>query len=100
MLRAYAHYRLLLTYAFTEQDSAALNIHTTLMAENPDTLPSYAYAAIGDAFWRTYQSAQHNMHSGCLAAAETATSYPQAAIFLNSYGPANRSYQIPDLCPF
>ncbi len=99
MLRAYALYRLMLAYAYLEEDRAGLDIYTTLMAENTPALPSFAYAAIGDAFWRTYQST-HNLHTACLAALEQAPVYPQSVLFLNSYGPANRSYQIPDLCPF
>ncbi len=99
MLRAYVQYRMITAYAYLERDGAALDVHSTLMAENTPSLPSFAYAALGDAFWRAFQSS-HNMHTGCLAAAEVAAVYPQVALFLNSYGPANRTYQIPDLCPF
>ncbi len=100
MLRGYAHYRLIVAYAYLENDAAALETHTALLAENPPGTPGYGYAALGDAFWRAFQSSGHNMHTGCLAAAEAAATYPQTVLFLNSYGPANRTYQIPDLCPF
>ena len=100
MLRAYALYRLMIAYAYLEDDRAGLDIHSTLLAEDSDpALPSYAYAMVGDAFWRTYQST-HNLHTACVAALEQVPAYPQAVLFLNSYGAANRSYQVPDLCPF
>ena len=100
MLRAYALYRLMIAYAYLEDDRSGLDVYTTLMQENNNpSLPSFSYAAVGDAFWGAYQST-HNLHTACVAALEMVPSYPQAVLFLNSYGPANRSYQVPDLCPF
>ncbi|GAB4568928.1 MAG: hypothetical protein Kow0077_00610 [Anaerolineae bacterium] len=99
MLRAYALFKLIVTYAYIEEDMAALDAHTVLLQENPPGTPGNAYARVGDAFWQTFQ-ATRNMHSACLAAAETVAQNPAAVLFLNSYGPANRAYQIPDICPF
>ncbi len=99
MLRAYALYRLIVAYAFMDRDDDALDTYSTLMADNQPGTPGYVYAALGDAFWRAFQ-ASHNLHTGCMAAAEMVATYPEAVLFLNSYGPANRTYQIPDICPF
>lgn len=99
MLRAYVLFKLIVGYAFADEDRAALDAHTVLMAENPAGSPGYAYAQVGDAFWQTFQSTR-NMHSGCIAAADAVSRNPQAVLFLNGYGPANRNYQIPDICPF
>jgi len=97
-LRAYALYRLVLTYAYLE-NGAALDTYTRLLAENPEGSPAAAFAALGDAFWRAFQ-ASHNLHTGCVAALEAAALRPESLRFLNSYGPANRAYQATDLCPF
>ncbi len=99
MLRGYALYKLMVAYAFMEEDGAALDVHSTLMDEHPAQYPSHVYAQVGDMFWQVFQST-HNLHTACLAAAEVVSTNPQTVLFLNSYGPANRTYQIPDICPF
>ncbi|NPV66234.1 MAG: hypothetical protein HPY64_03720 [Anaerolineae bacterium] len=99
MLRGYAQFKLIVAYAYLEDDLAALDAHSVLMAEHTPGLPSYVYALVGDAFWSAYQ-ATHNLHTACVAAATAASQNPQAVLFLNSYGPANRAYQVPDICTF
>ncbi len=99
MLRGYAQFKLIVAYAYLEDDLAALDAHSALMAEHTPGLPSNVYALVGDAFWSAYQ-ATHNLHTACVAAATAASQNPQAVLFLNSYGPANRAYQVPDICTF
>jgi hypothetical protein len=99
MLRAYALYRLMLAYAYADQPTAALNTYTALVEENPQGYPSHVYTLVGTAFWRTYQTT-NNLHTACVEALESASANPQSVLFLNSYGPANRSYIVPDMCPF
>jgi len=99
MLRGYAQFKLVVAYAYLEDDLAALDAHSALMAEHTPGLPSHVYALVGDAFWAAYQST-HNLHTACVAAATAASQNPQAVLFLNSYGPANRAYQVPDICTF
>lgn len=99
LLRAYVLFKVIVAYAYLDEDMAALDAHTVLLRENPLGAPGYPYARVGDAFWQAFQSTR-NMHTACIAAADAIASNPQAALFLNSYGPANRSYQIPDICPF
>lgn len=98
MLRGYALFKLIVAYAYLEND-AVLDAHATLMAEFQQGMPGYGYAVLGDAFWRAFQ-ATNNLHTGCLAAAEAAAMHTETVLFLNSYGPGNRTYQIPDICPF
>ncbi|MBN2470085.1 MAG: hypothetical protein JXN59_05100 [Anaerolineae bacterium] len=99
MLRAYVLFKLIVAYAYLDEDGAAGDARAALLQENPSGAPGYAYAQVGDSFWQVFQSTR-DMHAACLAAAEAVARNPQAVLFLNGYGPANRNYQIPDICPF
>ncbi len=99
MLRAYVLFKLMVAYASLGQDGPAGDARAVLLQENPTGTPGNAYAQVGDAFWQAYQSTR-DMHAACLAAADGVARNPQAVLFLNGYGPANRNYQIPDICPF
>ncbi len=99
MLRGYALFKLVVVAALQGDGSAARGALAALEAENPPGSPAAVYSRMASAFWTRFGRAG-DLHEACLAAAEEVPADPQAVMFLNSYGPANRTYQVPDLCPF
>lgn len=99
LLRGYAWFKLIVAYVLEGQTSAAQDALTRLNEENPDELTSNLFVPIANAFWGRYQSTGV-LHDACIAAAEMMALNPESVLFLNSYGPANPIYQIPDVCPF
>ncbi|MFN8449829.1 MAG: hypothetical protein U0521_14905 [Anaerolineae bacterium] len=97
-LRAYALYRLLLAYSYTEDDRRA-QIQQTIQSDYPDpaTAPPYAQMALD--FWTAVQ-VTNNLHSACIRAQEDILTRPDALDLLNRYGSRNATYAASDLCPF
>lgn len=97
-LRAFANYRILITYA-RNGDDRSNEILTTLLAENPEGSPAATVAAMGQAFMDAYRSGA-GVGAACQTALGIASARPDLLGFLNSYGFANRTYSLADLCPF
>jgi hypothetical protein len=97
-LRAYTLYRLLLAYAFTEDDRR-VDVQLTIQTSYPDpaTAPPYAQMALD--FWTAVQ-VTNNLHSACLRAQEVTLTRPDALDLLNRYGSRSPTYAAADLCPF
>jgi hypothetical protein len=98
MLRAFATFRLVTTYARLG-DGRSEQFLSTLLAENPEGSPGAVYAAMGQAFMESVRAGAGSA-AGCQSALSVASSRPEALAFLNSYGYANRSYNLNNLCPF
>lgn len=98
MLRAFAAYRILTVYARLG-DGRAEEILATLLSENPEGSPAAVYAVMGQSFMDALRSGG-SVSGACQAALAAASARPEALSFLNSYGIANRSYSLNDLCPF
>ena len=98
MLRAYAAFRILIAYARLGNARAEdwLNI---LQGENPPGTPGHGFAQIGAAFMDNYR-ATNDARAACAQAISTAAGLPNVLGPLNSYGYANRTYSLADLCPF
>lgn len=97
-LSAFAAYRMVTIYARLG-NSRAENMLATLLAENPEGTPGAVYAAMGNAFMSNFRLA-NSATTGCQAALAVVTTRPEALSILNSYGYANPSYTLADLCPF
>ncbi len=98
ILKAFATYRLVTVYGRLGDGrmETAMNL---LRNENPIGSPGEVYAAMGQAFVDNYR-ATGSVNAGCQAALGVAASRPEALTYLNSYGYANPSYTLTDLCPF
>ncbi len=98
ILKAFATYRLVTVYGRLGDGriQTAMNL---LRDENPIGTPGEVYAAMGQAFLDNYR-ATGTSNGGCQAALAVAASRPEAISYLNSYGYANPSYTLVDLCPF
>jgi hypothetical protein len=99
VLRAYATYRLMLVSARRGRTGNAEGYLNTLVVENPDGTPGAVYREIGQAFLDTFRESGSSS-TACQAALAVASSRPEALSTLNSYGYANRFYNLVDLCPF
>jgi hypothetical protein len=97
-LRAFAAYRIVLSYA-RNNDERSDALLATLLAENPEGTPGAVYAQMGEVFLRTWREGA-GLNGACQNALAIAASRPEALSFLNSYGTANRSYTLVELCPF
>ncbi|MBN1963020.1 MAG: hypothetical protein JW910_00135, partial [Anaerolineae bacterium] len=98
MLRGYTLYRMLLALVVL-QDDVAESYYRTLVEENAPGTPGDSYLVMADALWRTWQTSG-DLHEACAAVQDAVRLNPQGLLFLNSYGPANRSYDIVEMCPF
>lgn len=98
LLRAFASYRMVITYARL-RDGRAETILSSLLAEYPEGTSGAAYAAMAQAFMDNYR-ATTSTNSACQAALGIAATRPETISLLNSYGYANPSYTLSDLCPF
>lgn len=97
-LRAYALYRLLLAYSFTEDD-ARLDVQQTIQTSYPDLAAAPPYAQMATDFWTAVQ-VTNNLHSACLRVQEDILARPEALDLLNRYGARSATYVAADLCPF
>jgi hypothetical protein len=98
-LRAFATFRLMTAYARLGNSNRSRQFLDSLLSENPEGSPGAVYTAMGQAFFDVY-IAGGGSSGGCQAALAVAASRPEALSFLNSYGYANRSYTLNELCPF
>lgn len=97
-LRAYALYRLLLAYSFTEDDRR-LNVQQTIQTDYPDPATAPPYAQMALEFWTATQ-VTNNLHSACVRVQEVILARPDALDLLNRYGSRSPTYTAADLCPF
>jgi hypothetical protein len=98
LLRAFATFRIVTTYA-RNGDERAESMLGTLLGENPEGTPGAVYAAMGRAFMEAFRSGS-GATAACQSALSIAATRSEVLAFLNSYGFANRSYSLSDLCPF
>ncbi|MBI5668824.1 MAG: hypothetical protein HZC41_12530 [Chloroflexi bacterium] len=97
-LKSYILYRLLLLYAYTEQEDKALQtLQLSLNTFPPPDSP--VYAALIDAFWNGFQTT-NNLHSACQQVQAIISARPEALGLLNRYGSRSPVYTARDLCPF
>lgn len=97
-LKSYILYRLILLYAYTEQEDKALQtLQLSLNTFPPPDSP--VYAALIDAFWNGYQTT-NNLHSACQQVQAIISARPEALGLLNRYGSRSPVYTARDLCPF
>jgi hypothetical protein len=80
-------------------DGRAENLLSSLLSENPEGAPGNVYAAMGNAFMEAFRGGA-GAAGGCQRALEVASGRGESLSFLNSFGFANRSYTLTDLCPF
>jgi hypothetical protein len=97
-LKAYALYRLLLAYAFTENDSR-VQTQQVIQQTYPDLAAAPPYAQMALDFWNA-QQITNNLHSACQKVQEDTLSRPEALSLLNRYGSRSPTYTANDLCPF
>lgn len=98
VLSAYALYRLLLAYAFTEDDRL-LSTQQTILTNYADVASAPPYAQMALDFWNALQ-VTNNLHAACLRAQEAVLARPEALTLLNRYGSRSPTYAAADLCPF
>ncbi|HRE46379.1 MAG TPA: hypothetical protein PLD47_01530 [Aggregatilineales bacterium] len=99
MLKAYATYRKMLIQAFNEQRRTATLTLERIKTENPPGTPGEGYVVIGQAFIDTLNKTR-NVGKACAAAVAALPARPETLIYLNSYGYANRTYSLAEMCPF
>ncbi|MCB9450043.1 MAG: hypothetical protein H6672_01305 [Anaerolineaceae bacterium] len=98
ILRSYALYRLVVAFAYTEDDRLLPTYQAALQNElDPATAP--VYTLMTTAFWDAFQSS-YNMHSACAAVQSVIAVRPEAVGLLNRYGSRSPTYTAGDLCPF
>lgn len=98
VLTAYALYRLLTAYAYTE-DRRLLATYQELARLYPDPAAAPVYALLGEAFWRAFQTS-NNLRSACAAVQDIIAQRPEALSLINRYGSRSPTYTATDLCPF
>ncbi len=96
-LRAYALYRLLMTYAVSS-DPRAAGVITRLREAYPDPTFAPSYVALADAFWEAFQ-ATRTPQAACAAARAAAETRLDAVGLLNRYGSESPVYTVFALCP-
>jgi hypothetical protein len=98
ILNSYGLYRLLLAYAYIE-DERRLATYQTIVQTFPDPMSAPVYTAMSIAFWDALQ-VTNNLHSACLDVQEIVSARPDALSLLNRYGSRSLSYSAQELCPF
>jgi hypothetical protein len=97
ILRAYADFRIMSTYALLKNGRAE-TWFTTLQSDSPPGSPGYGFAQMGMAFMDNYRATQ-DARAACAQAISMAAGTNVLSV-MNSYGTNNRSYTLNDLCPF
>jgi hypothetical protein len=97
-LRAYALYRLLLTYTFAENGDP-LNVYERVRTDAPGLENVPVYVRMADVFWNQYQES-NNLNVACTAVLALVDDNPVALDLLNRYGTRNPTYTRTLLCPF
>lgn len=98
-IRAFTTYRMVTAYARLGNSRRAEQYLNELRSGYPEGSPGSVYTALAQAFWDGF-NAGGGSSAGCQAVIGIAASRPESLSFLNSYGYANRSYSLGDLCPF
>jgi hypothetical protein len=98
ILDSYTLYRLVLMYAYIEDDNLLATYQAAIQAY-PDPATQPVYIAMLDAFWNALQ-VTHNLHNACVEVQAIITARPEAVSLLNRYGSRSPTYTAPDLCPF
>ncbi len=99
VLRAYATYKKVLAFISAKVPRSADDSLTILQSENPAGMPGEVFATLGQTFMDNYKQTR-DRKKACAATLATAATRPDALSTLNSYGTANRTYTLSDLCPF
>jgi hypothetical protein len=99
ILRAYATYKKMLALVSNRQTRPADDTLAALIAENPAGTSGEGYAIVGQAFMDNYKKTRDRKRA-CAEALNVAATRPETLGVLNSYGYNNRTYSLPDICPF
>lgn len=97
-LKSYLYYRLLLAYAYTDNDNL-LSLFQEALATYPDAANAPVYVSMINAFWNGYQ-VTNNLHSACLEVQAIISARPEAVGLLNRYGNRSPVITAQELCPF
>lgn len=97
-LESYILYRLLLAYAYIEDDRL-LPTYQRIRDTYPDALNAPVYVEMSSAFWDGFQ-VTNNLNSACLEVLDVIAVRPDAVQLLNRYGSRAPSYTAEALCPF
>ncbi|NDJ60752.1 MAG: hypothetical protein GYB67_06480 [Chloroflexi bacterium] len=98
ILRTYMRYRLLLAYAFTE-DQRLVTDFQTILRDYPDPLNAPVYVEMSTVFWNALQ-VTNNLNAACTEVRSVIARRPEALTLLNRYGSRSPVYTAADLCPF
>jgi hypothetical protein len=97
-LQTYLFYRLLLAYAFT-QDERLVPTVQSILATYPDVTAAPVYIEMAVTFWNAYQ-VTNNLNAACLNVQTVIAARQEALGLLNRYGSRSPTYTADDLCPF
>ncbi len=98
VLDSYTFYRLVLLYAYTEDDDL-LATYQAALAAYPDPAAAPVYIEMLNAFWNGLQ-VTNNLNSACREVQAVITARPEAVGLLNRYGNRSPVYTAEELCPF
>jgi len=98
LLSSYAFYRLVLAYAYTEDDRL-LPTYQAAIQPYPDPSTAPIYTALLNTFWNALQ-VTGNLNSACREVQAIIGTRPEALELLNRYGSRSPTYTAADLCPF
>lgn len=98
VLKSYTLYRLLTTYAFTENEDL-LSLFQTIQQNYPDPSNAPVYVTLSNGFWNALQ-VTGNLRSACLEVQDIIKARPEVLGLLNRYGENGVKYTANDLCPF
>jgi hypothetical protein len=97
-LSAYVNYRLVLAFAYTE-DQRLLPTFQAATAAYPDPNNAPVYVTMTNTFWNTLQ-VTNNLNSACQEVQAIIAARPEAVSLLNRYGSRSPVYAAQELCPF
>lgn len=99
ILRAYATYRKMVTYAALKQSRAVEDTFNTLQSENPPGSPADVWTQFGSTFLDTYKTTR-SLKKTCVAALNFISTRSDLLASINSYGSLNHTFVPQELCPF
>lgn len=97
-LTTYAIYRLMITYAFLE-DERRIELYQFLQQNYPDPAAAPIFIQIAQTFWDALQIT-NNLRSACLEVETIIAAHPETLGLLNRYGSESPTYTALDVCPF
>lgn len=98
ILQSYALYRLLLAYAYTENEQR-LAVLQDITALFPDANSAPVFVTMAQTFWNTLQ-VTNNLRTACQEVINVVRARPEALDLLNRYGSRSPTYSAQSLCPF